>query len=326
MKKTITIWDGDLLTFRIASALERRAVNVTHLATGREKEFKNRTEFKALLKSQGRTFYPDDYLIEDLQYPQPLKNVTNTIKNKVESTNAKLFADESIICLSGLTNFRDRLRLPSRYKGNREDVIRPIHLDAAKIWALKNFKSVAADDKEADDEQIILGYEYLNKGYDVILCGADKDAFAYSDLSLYDFTKDDSEVFKIPKFGEIHYDEAMKKVKGHGFLWFCFQWVNGDATDHFKPVECNGAKYGEMSALKLLKDCKNEKEALETVVNQYKKWYPTEFEYEDFEYEKQKADHKVMLDLYFKCCRMMQTPYDDLDCFKFLDEYGVNYD
>lgn len=326
MKKTITIWDGDLLVFRCASALERRAINVTHNASGREKEFKNRTEFKAFLKDAGKTFYPDEYTIEDVQYPQSLKNVTTLIKGKVESTNEKLFADETLICLSGATNFRDRLRLPSKYKGNREDVIRPVHLEASKLWTWRNFPSIAAKDKEADDEQIIKGYEYLNKGYDVILCGADKDAFAYSGLSLYDFTKDDPEVFQIPGFGEIHWDEKLKKVKGHGFLWFCFQWLNGDSTDNFKPVQCNGAKFGEASALKLLKDCKDEAEALNVIVQQYKKWYPTEFEYEDFEYEKQKADHKVMLDMYFKCCRMMKTPDDDLDCFKFLDEYGVNYD
>ena len=322
MKKTITIWDGDLLTFRFAAAHERRAINVIHVPSGREKEFKNRTEFKAFLKAANKEFYPDEYIIEDKQYPQVFKNVSTAIKNKIDSVNSNLFADETIICLSGTSNFRDRLRLPSKYKGNREDLVRPIHLDAAKIWTLKNFNSVAAEDREADDEQIIKGYEYLDKGYEVILCGADKDSFAYSGLSLYDFTQDAPEVTLIPDFGRLELDEK-KKVRGKGFIWFCFQWINGDVTDHFKPCEINGSKFGEMSAYKILKDCKDEQEALKVVVDQYKKWYPTEFEYSDFEYELHKADYKVMLDLYFKCCRMKQTEDDPLDSVAFLKKYGV---
>jgi len=321
MSKIIAIYDGDALAFRASAVVDNRSVLVQHLPSGRTKEFENRTEFKDLLKSKDMVFNPDDYKIDDQQNPEPLINVYKILKNQINSINSAVFADDYLICLSGKNNFRDTLPLPSKYKSNREGLMRPVHLKAAKTFLWRNHPSLLADNREADDDLIIKGYEYLNKGYIPILVSQDKDAYSASGLNLYDFTADDPILELVPDFGLLW--DTGKKITGRGFIWLMFQMVNGDIADHWKPSEIAGKKYREKSAYKLLKDCKTEYEALTKVVNQYKEWYPKPFDYVDWTGKKSRADYKDMFQLYFKCARMMQHETDDLNAAEFCRTYGV---
>lgn len=321
MQKTIVIYDGDTLSYRASAAIETRTVEVTHLSSGKTKILKNRTELKNSLKSKDKKYEPDKYSFKDIQESEPAVNAFSIMKNQIERINSDLFADEYLICLSGKKNFRDDLPLPSKYKGNRENLIRPTHLKACKEYLYKNHPSLLANNREADDDLIIKGYEYLNKGYTVILAGQDKDAFAYTGLTLYDFTQPNPELVLIPDFGYL--EDTGKKITGKGFLWFCFQILNGDETDNFKPCELASIAFGKQSAFNILKDCKDKQSALHQVVNKYKEWYPVEFEYKTWNEEIVKADYKTMLDLYFKCARMMTQENDNLNAASFFNQYGV---
>ena len=75
--------------------------------------------------------------------------------------------------------------------------------------------------------------------------------------------------------------------------------------------------------MKLLEPCKTEKEVLEVVVQQYQKWYPEPFEYTAWNGEIIQGSYKQQLQLYLKCCRMMQHENDTLDLREFLALYGV---
>jgi len=111
-------------------------------------------------------------------------------------------------------------------------------------------------------------------------------------LNLYDFTQDNPTVELVPDFGYLKVETKMSgkqkvnKVKGRGFIWFCFQWLNGDNSDDYKPCELAGVKFGEMAAYKILKDCTTEQEALQAVVDTYKSWYSKEFTYKDWQGKK----------------------------------------
>lgn len=322
MSKVIVIYDGDVLAYRAAAAIEKRSIKATHLPSGKSIEFGTRTEFKKMLKDKGVEFDPEKYKIEDIQTPEPLENALAIMKRQIININADLFADDYIITLSGKSNFRDRLLLPSKYKGSRDSTIRPIHLQACKLYLYNRHPSIAARDREADDEQIIIGYQHLNAGNYPVIAGIDKDAYAYSGLTLYDFTKDDPQPFTIPEFGELR-DEEKKGVKGHGFIWFCFQWLNGDATDDFKPCEIAGVKFGEKGAYKLLKDATTPKEALETVLKQYRAWYPGLVHYTAWNGEPIECTYKEIAQMYFQCARMLETHEDEQDLYDFLAKYEV---
>lgn len=321
MKPTIVIWDGDILAYRACAAIEERTVEVTHVPTGKTKIFKNRTECKDRLKALDKEFDPVVYKFKDIQTPEPVSHANHIMKTQLEKVNDLLFADEYLICLSGKSNHRDLLPLPSKYKGNREDMLRPVHLKEGKMYLYKNHPSLIAQHREADDDLIIKGYEYLNKGYNVILASQDKDSRAYSGLTLYDFTLENPVLETMPEFGYL--EDTGKKIWGAGFLWFAHQFLNGDTADNYKPSELSRKRFGEKSSYALLKDAKDEKEALEIVINQYKNWYGNGVQYVDCFGETRFVDHKFLLQLYFRCCRMMTTEDDDLDLGKFLNKYGI---
>jgi hypothetical protein len=320
-KKTIIIYDGDTLSYRASAATEERKVKVIHEPSGKAKVFKNRTECKAAITKAGREFDPVIYKFEDIQEPEPIANTCGIMKNQIQKTNDLLFADEYLLCLSGKSNMRDRLPLPSPYKGNRVDTLRPLNLKDAKMYLYKNHPCIVAQDREADDDLIIKGYEYLEKGYDVILASQDKDSRAYTGLTLYDFTQEVPTLEVMPSFGSLV--DTGKKITGSGFIWFAMQWLNGDPTDNYKPSELSRTKFGEKGAYKLLQPAQNEKEAIEIVIRQYKNWYGNGVSYVDCFGEKRFVDHEFLLGLYYKCARMMSHENDKLDFKEMLDKYGV---
>ena len=326
------IYDGDALAFRAAAAIEKRTVKATHIKSGRSKIFKTQTELKKLVESKGKVFSKEDYLLEPERESLDVSVGSNIVRNQIEQINSQLFADEYLICLSGKMNFRDALPLPTKYKSSRAVLERPEHLKALKTYLWRKHPSLLADNHEADDDLIIKGYEYLAKGYTVILAQQDKDAFAYSGLNVYDFTQEQPVVHLLPEFGSLWLETKLSgvkqtkvhKVRGEGFIWFCFQWLNGDPTDDYKPCELSGVKFGEKSAYDLLVNCTTDQEALQVVVDKYKEWYPVPFAYTCWEGKIYKADYKTILQLYYSCAKMMQTEDDPMDALVFLSDKGID--
>ncbi len=324
-QKQIILFDGDVLAYRAAAAIEVRTIRVTHLPTGKTKDFKTRTEFKALMKEKGKEEQaknPEIYKIEDVQTAEDVSHALHILKTQIKNITADLFIDEYKIFISGEENFRDMLPLPDKYKGQREDMIRPVHLKEAKMYLYKNHPCEVSDGAEADDYLIFRGYEYKKKGYDVIIVTVDKDANAYSGLSVHDYTQPFPCTKPVPGFGAIR--DTGKKIAGDGFAFYCFQMLFGDPVDNYKPCKLSGLKYGEVSAYNALKDCKNEKQALEKVIEIYKGWYPQEFEYTDWMGEiHSNQTYKDMLQLYHRCVRMKESQDDDLNFEKFCKRFGV---
>lgn len=323
MDKTALLIDGDILCFRAAAVIEKRTVMITDLETGEKKEYNTRTEFKDLLKKEGIEFDKARYEFKDVQTPEPPQNAFHIIKNQILKMESDLWPDVVKVFISGKDNFRDTLELPEKYKGQRSDMLRPIHLRECKKYVWKNTDCTVSDNAEADDYLIFRGYEYLNKGYNVIVATNDKDAHAYSGLNIYDFTQPSPELKLIPDFGSIWERPSDKEIKGEGFLWFCFQWLNGDPVDNYKPCQLAGVKFGKKSAYNLLVDAKTKQEALRIVIDQYKKWYPKEFEYTAWDGRVIKSDYKHMLQLFLKCAKMKTSRNDGLDLDKFLKKQGV---
>jgi hypothetical protein len=327
LSKTIVLYDGDSIAFRAAAVTEKRTVDITHLSSGRTKTFNTRTELKKSMENKKKVYDKTKFSFVDKREAEPIQNTLAILKKQIGRINESFITDEYLICLSGKTNFRDRLLLPSKYKGSRIGVERPINLLEAKKYLWKNHPSLIADDREADDDLIIKGYEYLNKGYTVILASQDKDAAGYGGLHLYDFTKEESKLELVPEFGSLWISEnnKLKTIKGKGFIWFCFQWIFGDPADDYNPCEIVGIKYGQMSAYNLLKDCKTHQEALEKSLMQYHEWYSEPVTYTAWDGTIVKASYLDIADLYLKCSRMMEKEGQIPELHSFLKrfDYGI---
>lgn len=321
MSKVIALVDLDTPVYKAAAAVEERGIIVTHSPTGVKKSFGTRTEFKDLLKSKDKIDKLSEYEIQDTQEAEPVGNACRVLNNHIQIILDSFWCDEVVYMMSGKTNFRNDLPLPTKYKSNRV-ALKPLLLKQVQTFAWKKYKAIVTQNEEPDDMQVWMGYEILKRGDIPILVTGDKDSKAYSGLSLFNPDKPDEGVQVIPDLGSIWEDEK-GKVRALGMKQYGLQQLIGDTIDGFKPTELCGVKFGEKSALKLLEPCKTEKEVLEVVVQQYQKWYPEPFEYTTWNGKKMESDWKYMLNLYHCCCRMKETRDDPLIAYDFYKRYGV---
>ena len=321
MSKTIAIIDLDTPIYKVAAACEERSILVKHSPTGIEKSFSTRTEFKELLKKKDKLDALEDYEIEDVQEPEPIENALHLLKNQVDKILESLWADDAVFLLSGSTNFRNDLPLPTKYKSTRSN-IRPLLLKEVRAYAKKKFNAIESTNSEPDDSQIWMGYDYQNKGYKPIVVSSDKDSKAYSGLFLFNPDKPEQGVVEIPKLGTIEVD-SKNKVRAWGMMQYGLQMKIGDITDSYRPTELCKVKYGEKSAYKALVNCKTEQEVLQSVIEQYKKWYPEDFIYTAWNGKKVESNWKHMLSLFHKCVRMQEVENDPLIAYDFYKRFGV---
>ena len=311
-KRRLSI-DGDIVAYRCAAANETRSIKVTHKVTGQVSEHPHRTAFKAHIKD---SFEIDEFEIEDVQKVEDIKFAYHGIKASIESFCRVCEADEYEIFLSGKTNFRDRLPLPSKYKGSREDTLRPLQLKECRDYLVEHHGATHAVDEEADDMLAAAAH----KGH--IVASLDKDANGVEGW-LYNWNKM-TQPMLIKGLGEISLDDK-KKLSGYGRKWFYAQWVMGDITDCFKPCEIAGKKFGDVACHKLLVDCKTDKECIEAVYKQYKTWYPAEVVYKDWQGIEQNTDAIGLMDLYAACAHMRRFPSDVFDTKKLLTKLGTDF-
>ncbi len=319
MSETNVVIDMDMIIYRAAAAGEKRSILATHNDSGRTKSFDTRTALKDFIKDTKWVY--EDFTIEDVQTPDPIENVLHTIKAMVGSIQEATFATNTYMVIDGKGNFRDDLPLPTKYKGNRVDTIRPVHLGECKKFVMNKWQPNQAFNREADDLLSEMCYKGMRKGEKWVAATADKDQRGFP-CYYYDFTKPEQPIYLIDGgIGKLYLNDK-KAAKGHGFLWLCYQWCCGDSSDCYKPSQLSGAKFGDAGAVKLLGHLQTKQEVVDAVVSLYKKWYPEPFEYVCWKGETHQADWKSVLELYLKCAHML-TYSDNITLMNFCAHYDV---
>lgn len=198
--------------------------------------------------------------------------IAKGMRRKMNSLMVAAGCDSYVCFLTTKTNFRDDL--VDDYKGNRANVERPVNLNWAKNYLVKNFDCMFQDKLEADD---LLGIE---SGPGTVIWSIDKDLRQVPGLHLDDNT---GQVIEITEEGTLK--DLGKKIYFDGLAGFYFQCLTGDTTDNI--VGCgkrvmaeykSGAKAGETywkrqgvgpkNALKILQDA--EDSMLDAVIHEYK--------------------------------------------------------
>lgn len=319
MSKRVLILDGDSIAYRCAAAGEERSIVVTHGPTGITKSFKHRTEFKQVMLEKNKEI-TEDYMVQDHQEPEPIEHVLATIKRHVERIANEVNPDKVIIFAGEEDNFRLNLPLPSKYKGQRTGTIRPIHLAEAKNYLTKKYNAEKAYGYEVDDACCIAAYDAIREGKEAVMYFYEKDQYQLDGVTLL-YDQDEFVYQKVPVLGELHLEKTA--VKGLGLKFLGYQWVCSDPVDNYCAYELSKVRFGAKSAYTLLKDCKTEQEVILKVLEQFKKFYPDNFEYTDWQGNQIYADWKYMAAMYFRCAKMMRSKDDNLDFVKFCNKYGV---
>lgn len=315
--------DADTLVFGCAAAAETRSIEVLHQPTGIKKTFSNRTEFKQLMKSKEKEITPE-YLISDRQEAEVPAAAFRGIKNAVEQILDNYMDCDVVFCCGAKDNFRESLAFPKPYKGNRTATVKPLLLKDSQQYIQKQYGAVQASGMEVDDLVGILGYEALRSGRRGIVLSPDGDSRQFIDLSLGKYESKPNELVDIKFWHSIEW--VNDQMDTYGFPWMVMQHCIGDSTDGIKPTHICGAKYGEKGFYNEVKDMKTPEELVKFTIAKYKKWYPKEFEYTDWNGNTIKADWKFILNLYWKATTMQRVRGVEPDYWDFLKEYEIQHD
>ncbi len=314
--------DGDLVAYRHAAAAETTAIIAKHLKSGREKEFKTRTEFKKFLTDKGLTFEPTDYEITDEQYPLDISFAVSTVNKSMEKLQESTWCDEVEIYLGGGKTFRHDLALPTAYKNNRADNIKPVHLTAVRNHLKRKYKAkIVENGLEVDDVVTIRAYEALYNDQEAVLASVDKDSYQCQGIHLYNWLAEEPKIELIPDVGTLRKEKSA--IKGNGLKFLAFQVLAGDTADTYKGYELSKLSYGPVKAMKALADANTEKEIMQIMFAEFKRLYPDKFDYTDCHGKEHTADWQDMLKMYWKCAYMKRSWNDPSSVYDFMDERGI---
>ena len=312
--------DSDTLLYSAVAACESRTIEVLHSPTGKSKEFKNRTEFKAVMKSKEKEI-TSDYCIIDRQEPEPVENALHLIKQRAEKILDNFQGCEVVFCAGDNNNFRAALPYPTKYKGNRDNTLRPLLLKDAHEYFRKKYKAVRAEGNEVDDEIAILAYGALEQGREAIVLSPDGDSRQFDGLKLGSYHSDLCSCVSIDFWHDMKWIDG--EFDSYGFPWMMMQGIVGDATDGLNPSYLAKKRFGEKGFFNEFGRLKTPEDMVVKFIEKYQQWYPSEFTYTTWDGKEVKADWKFMLNLYWKGTTMKRKRNEEPDFWQFLKEKGV---
>lgn len=335
MKRPL-IFDFDAQKYTIASACEKRSIQVVHTKTGKKKEFDNRTAFYGNWRKKDggwlaevnlerqmdnkRPFLLEEFEITDVQTPEPLEFCLSSVKNQIKNIVEHLDAPSYYGYLGKGDSWRTEASTLVKYKGSREKLLKPIHLEEVEKYLITNHNATIIRGLEADDKCVIDCTENPDK----ILIGIDKD-YRGCNLTMYTHDGENTVPETFSGFGKLYINDK-KAIKGYGYLWWLFQVMYGDDSDEYWANSATTTKWGEKSAYKLLADCKNEKEAWEAVIKGYKKLYPEPKMFTGWRGDEFEIDWRYVLNENCVMSRMMTSEDYKFNLDEELDKYGVKCD
>ncbi len=322
MTERVLIIDADLIAYQYAAANEKRTVNVKHLKSGKEKIFKTRTELKTLLKEKNIEFKPEDYEIEDVQTAASIRFALRNVKSVIQRLTDHTWADRVELYLGTGKTFRHALSLPTPYKDNRDDLIKPLQLVDVRRYMQVKHRAQLIKGIETDDMITIRAYEELAKGNYPIICSADKDAQQSQGVEVLNFGQEQWQGKVIPTVGSLWKEKT--SYKGDGLKFLALQVLSGDSADTYKGYQLSNVSYGPAKAMKALEKGNTEKEILEVLISEFKRLYPEPFEYVDCHgVQHSDVDWFDMLQMYWTCAYMKRSIDDDSSFIQFAAERGV---
>lgn len=341
------LFDADWCKYGAGFASEERSIIVTHKNTLEQHTFKNRTEFWGGKQSEIggwladinadrlSPYQKDEWLIEDVQTPKPHKTVEMIVDTMIAGVITRLGCKDYYGYIGKGVSFREDVSTVLQYKGKGRD-LKPVHLNYIEQYLLKRHKCKLVTGIEADDACSIDSYaafqEWKKTKHErdrLILVAVDKDA---KGTTCHLFNPDKS---KLPQtihgFGKLYKNEN-GDWDGYGRVWFFYQILEGDAVDNYKPIYAakqmgrQDKPIGVAKAVNALAACKNDKEALQVVVNTYRQWYPETFTYQAWTGQEMKGCWQSMLQEHWTLAHMLRWPEDKIDVMNVIDKLGVSYE
>ncbi len=333
MTKYKAIIDADGIAFTCAAAGEKRSIVVTHKNTLEQWSFSNRTEFWGTKRSKDggkladmnilrdSPYTWDEFTITDVQTVEPIENILHSTKLTFQRWLDALQTNKYKAFIGGDTNFRVERSTLLKYKGDRDQMIKPISLAQVQDYLISKFKAEVTDGIEADDAVII---EAFGKK-DHVVQTFDKDAYGQPVLVL-NMTRPEEGIVNGNQFGKLWLNDK-KEVRGIGRMFLYWQTLNGDSSDQYKANCFSQLKWADMAAYNHLKDATNDKEALEKIISGFKLLYPEPQKVIGWRDDKIEIDWLYVAQEMFTMARMKKKVDEpEILLTDVFDKLGVEYD
>lgn len=273
-------FDYDPIIYKACCAVETRSIKVTNKTTGKSKVFKNRTEFYGHYKNkkggwlakqrlEGSEFTVDDYLIEDVTEAKPVGHALKIIKETIQGYCDSFWTEDYYGYAGGRNNFRKDLATLFEYKGNRNKLHVPKHLDAARDYVLKYHKAKSPMGREVDDMVCRDAYTSVKEGKALLCIVGEKD---FKGCEGDFFYTHENKSFIQRGFGKL--ERTPDNVKGIGRIFKYWQVCSQDDSDNYFAHCFSDFTNGPVTAYEALKDCKNDTEAFIAMKKHFQYLYP----------------------------------------------------
>lgn len=329
--KLTSIIDLDYVKYSAASVGEKRTITVIHKASGREKEFNTRTEFygRDKAKSGGwlgelnakreSPFAADEFEIIDVQTPEPVEHVLQIAKTQVENDLKKLGTNKYKAFLGKGESFRVELSTLLKYKDNRKDMLRPLHMDAVTEYLGRKFKAEIVEHLEVDDVCVIEAYGNPS----AVIQGLDKDYYGQP-VKYFNVNRPEEGVQDCNQFGKLWLDDK-GDVRGIGRMHLYWQIASNDTSDNYAANCFSDIKWAGKSAYKALVECTDDVQAWLKLKEIFQHLYPEEKVVMGWRNEPIQLTWDYVLNECFLLARMVTTVGEQITAYNLMDEYGVLY-
>lgn len=176
-------------------------------------------------------------------------------------------------------DYREHLSTLVKYKGKRDKILRPLVMTDVVDYLERSFNSRIVKHIENDDAVVMRAYGDPN----AVIVGEDKDFYGQP-VKFFNANRPEEGIIDGDCFGKLWVvetikrvngkDKVDKKVRGYGRIFLYWQILAGDSTDCYKMSCMSDTRFGDISAYDALVDCKDDKEALESVIEVAKMLYP----------------------------------------------------
>ena len=344
----VAVIDGDYIIFKAAAVADEHFITATHTKSGSSKEFKNVTEFKGRGKVLGgwlgeqnekRTkkdkpllALEDFTIVKDVRREkkedadgnmltddETLPHYFYSARTMLTSVLKELGASDYVMYIGGKEEFRLNKSKLMKYKGNRDDMQKPIIFKEMRQYAIDHLGAKVVEGVEVDDQVIIDAYGLDNH----VVVGIDKDICSQP-VRGFNPDKSDLGILDGASLGELELD-TKRKIRGYGYKFMLAQLVLGDKADNYSPTCKSDVKFGDVKAYELLHDISSEKEGLERVIEQYKLFYPEPKVVEDWRGNSMEINWLNVLEEIFQLVNMCRLSNDTRSVFTEFAKYNVEY-
>lgn len=344
------IIDIDTLLYNSALAAQENYITVKHKPTGKEREFKNQTEFHGHYSKKDGGWLAEtnkerelkglpSFSLEDFEIRQQTRLIGDgdlppeaiakgRFKSTIEWITSQPWCSDFVICYGVGENFRYKEAHTQPYKANRAP--KPLLLkEVADYMKFKYSDKIAyGEGIESDDVYAKFIFDaWVRSGRDLdkvdcvgVVC--DKDALQFPSI-IFNFQKPDEGLRRVTPL-----EAAMHLGK---------QCLCGDDCDTIlglpQIVPELSTKYGirksksigDTTAVNYLKGCKTPKEVFERIAEAYCAYYGDEKkEFVSFRGEKMERDWLDHLNEQFQLLRMRTGDRPNPHVSEFLNKLGVN--